>query len=122
MKTTITLSPKLKSRTAQGFDENDEASALWDLPTLAGAGALRSTAKDMAKFVAANLNLTKTNLADSFGAAHKSQRDAGGKMKIGLGWHILAGSTGEIIWHNGGTGGFRSFAGFNPAQNSAWSF
>lgn len=114
--TTITLSPELKSRTAQGFDADGEASALWDLPTLAGAGALRSTAKDMAKFVAANLNLTKTNLADVFGAAHKSQRDAGGKMKIGLGWHILAGSTGEIIWHNGGTGGFRSFAGFNTTQ------
>ncbi len=114
--TTITLSPALKSRTAQGFDENDEASALWDLPALAGAGALRSTAKDMAKFVAANLNLTKTNLADVFGTAHKPQRDAGAKMKIGLGWHILTGSTGEIIWHNGGTGGFRSFVGFNPTQ------
>lgn len=114
--TTVTLSPVLKSRTAQGFDADGEASGLWDLPTLAGAGALRSTAKDMAKFIAANLNLTKTNLADVFSAAHKPQRDASEKMKIGLGWHILAGSTGEIIWHNGGTGGFRSFVGFNLAQ------
>ncbi len=114
--TTVTLSPVLKSRTAQGFDEDGEMSALWDLPTLAGAGALRSTAKDMAKFVAANLNLTKTNLADVFGAAHKLQRDASAKMKIGLGWHILTGSASDIIWHNGGTGGFRSFVGFNLAQ------
>ncbi len=114
--TTITLSSALRSRTAQGFTENGEAASLWDLPTLAGAGALRSTAKDMAKFVAANLNLTKTNLAEAFVIAQKPQRDAGAKMKIGLNWHILPGSTGEIIWHNGGTGGFRSFVGFSPTQ------
>ncbi len=114
--TTITLSPAMKPRTAQGFDEAGEASSFWDSPTLGGAGALRSTAKDMAKFVSANLNLTKTTLTDVFSAAHKPQRDASGKMKIGLNWHVLAGSTGEIIWHNGGTGGFRSFAGFSPAQ------
>jgi serine-type D-Ala-D-Ala carboxypeptidase/endopeptidase len=28
----------------------------WDLPTLAGAGAIRSTANDMLKFVDANLH------------------------------------------------------------------
>lgn len=114
--TSITLSPALKARTARGFDGNGEATAFWDMPTLAGAGGLRSTAKDLAKFVAANLNLTKTNLADVFAAARKPQREAGAKMKIGLNWHILAGSAGEIIWHNGGTGGFYSFIGFVPAQ------
>jgi hypothetical protein len=31
---------------------------------------------------------------------------------MGLGW-ILS-NDGEIIWHNGGTGGFRSCLGFNP--------
>ncbi|MEO6590158.1 MAG: DUF3471 domain-containing protein, partial [Pyrinomonadaceae bacterium] len=55
-------------------------------------------------------------LTESFSAARKPQRDANGKMKIGLNWHILPASNGEIIWHNGGTGGFRSFVGFNAAQ------
>ena len=114
--TTVTLSPALKARTAQGFDENGAAASLWDMPTLTGAGGLRSTAKDLAKFVRANLNLTKTDLADAFAAARKPQREAGANMKIGLNWHILAGSTGEIVWHNGGTGGFHSFIGFAPTQ------
>ncbi len=115
--TTITLSAELKSRTAQGFDENGEASGLWDFPKLEGAGALRSTAKDMAKFVRANLYLTATNLADVFAEARKPRREAAGaNMKIGLGWHVLAASTGDVTWHNGGTGGFRSFVGFNPMQ------
>lgn len=114
--TTITLSTAQKARTAQGFDSNGEENSLWDFPTLAGAGALRSTAKDMAKFVAANIGLEKSTLSDVFSVAHKSQRDAGAQMKIGLGWHILQKPDAEIVWHNGGTGGFRSFIGFIKAQ------
>ena len=114
--TTITLSPVLKLRMAQGFDGNGEPSSNWDIPTLAGAGALRSTAKDMAKFIAANLNLSKSDLFGVFSEAHKPRRDAGEKMKIGLAWHVLPNPTDEIVWHNGGTGGFRSFAGFSRMQ------
>lgn len=114
--TIITLSPAVKSRMAQGFDGNGKTTANWDIPTLAGAGAFRSTAKDMAKFVAANLDSSKSDLSVVFSEAHKTLRDAGGKMKIGLAWHILPDSSGDIVWHNGGTGGFRSFAGFSRMQ------
>ncbi len=114
--TTITLSPAQTARTAQGFDENGEAAALWDFGGLGSAGALRSTAKDLAKFVAANLGLTKTDLSAAFAEARKPRREAGTKLKIGLGWHILAAATGAIVWHNGGTGGFRSFAGFDAER------
>ena len=31
--------------------------------------------------------------------------------------HILASDSGEVVWHNGGTGGFRSFAGFSVAHD-----
>lgn len=114
--TTITLSPVLKSRMAQGFDKNGEPASNWDIPTFAGAGALRSTAKDMAKFIAANAGLAKSNLSGDFSEAHKPLREAGGEMRIGLAWHILPKTAGAIVWHNGGTGGFRSFAGFSRAQ------
>ena len=112
--TSITLSKEMRSRTAQGFSADGDPVSLWDLPTMAGAGALRSTTKDMAKFIAANMHLTKTELAGSFDASHKPRHDVSAKMKVGLGWHIMAGSTGEIVWHNGGTAGFRTFAGFSP--------
>ena len=114
--TTITLSAAQKARTAQGFDINGEENSLWDFPTLAGAGALRSTAKDMAKFIQANIGLEKSNLTEIFSAAHKPQRDAVAQMKIGLAWNIIQKPNTEIIWHNGGTGGFRSFIGFTKAQ------
>ena len=35
-------------------------------------------------------------------------------MEIALGWHIFKTPGGDIIWHNGGTGGYRTFMGYNP--------
>jgi D-alanyl-D-alanine-carboxypeptidase/D-alanyl-D-alanine-endopeptidase len=42
--TRITLTPSMRSRIAQGHNANLELGPLWDSPTLAGAGAVRSTA------------------------------------------------------------------------------
>jgi CubicO group peptidase (beta-lactamase class C family) len=82
--TTIVLSPAMRARTAQGFTADGDPASLWDLPTFAGAGAIRSTAKDMAKFIAANMHLIKTDLADVIDVSHKPQRDASPKMKVAL--------------------------------------
>jgi CubicO group peptidase (beta-lactamase class C family) len=46
---------------------------------------------------------------------HRERADAG-TMQIGLGWHI---KDHKYVWHNGGTGGFRSFAGFDPEKKRA---
>ncbi len=35
-------------------------------------------------------------------------------MEIALGWHIFKAPGGDIIWHNGGTGGYRTFMGYDP--------
>jgi D-alanyl-D-alanine-carboxypeptidase/D-alanyl-D-alanine-endopeptidase len=35
-------------------------------------------------------------------------------LDVALGWHILTTNGKEIVWHNGGTGGYRSFMGFDP--------
>ncbi len=42
-------------------------------------------------------------------------------LSVGLAWHIynFGGDAGKIIWHNGGTGGFSSFAGFNEDKDIA---
>jgi D-alanyl-D-alanine-carboxypeptidase/D-alanyl-D-alanine-endopeptidase len=34
-------------------------------------------------------------------------------MKIGLAWHIAAKYDPGLVWHNGGTGGYHSFVGFD---------
>jgi serine-type D-Ala-D-Ala carboxypeptidase/endopeptidase len=35
-------------------------------------------------------------------------------MEIALGWHMFVRGDDMVIWHDGGTGGHRSFVGFDP--------
>ena len=111
--TAITLSPDMKARLATGHDTMFEATSNWDLPTLAGAGALRSTANDMLSFLAAQLGYTKSGLDAAIALARAQRTPAGIGMEIGLGWMIRPTKGSEIIWHNGGTGGYRTFAGYD---------
>jgi len=110
--TTVTLSPKMLARTAKPHTNAREAK-LWDLPVLAGAGAIRSTARDMLAFLSANMGLRSTALKAAMQAGQQERGDAGSPdMRVGLGWHILSGGAQKIVWHNGGTGGHHSFVGF----------
>lgn len=113
--TRITLSPEMKARLAVGHDAGLNTVENWDLSTLAGAGALRSTGNDMLTFISANLGYTKSPLAPAMAAMLKQRRPTGQPgLEIALGWHILTVGNKEIVWHNGGTGGYRSFMAFDP--------
>src|SRR5690606_1482727 len=49
-----------------------------------------------------------------------ARADAGSEaMRIGLGWHIRRASDRDIVWHNGGTGGYATFLGLDPVQRRA---
>jgi len=112
--TGITLSPGMRARLAIGHNPTGEAVANWDMPALAGAGALRSTLNDMMKFLAANLETGKGELSKALRETHPARRTVGTPgMSIGLGWHIRLGGGRNLVWHNGGTGGYHSFIGFD---------
>jgi CubicO group peptidase (beta-lactamase class C family) len=114
--TGITLSADQQSRLVPGHDATGKAVKNWDIPTLAGAGALRSTANDMLKFVAANAGLEKSELAPAMELSHAERHAAGSPvLGVGLGWHILHRTGGAIVWHNGQTGGYHSFVAFDKA-------
>jgi CubicO group peptidase (beta-lactamase class C family) len=112
------LTNAAKERLAAGHDASLAPAKNWDFPTLAGAGALRSTANDLLEFLAAELGVTKSPLAPAMAAQLKTRVPTGAPhLDIALAWHILATpSGGEIIWHNGGTGGYRSFVGFDTKK------
>ncbi len=109
--TKITLDDKMKKSLAMGHSNGLQVEN-WDLPTLAGAGAIRSSTFDMLKFLAANAGLTKTSLRKAMDLSHTVRHDKAGNHRVGLGWHITKGKNGDVIWHNGGTGGYRAFSGF----------
>lgn len=117
--TVINLTPKMKSLLATGHDEKGNPVANWDFPTLAGAGALRSNVHDLLLFLSANLGLTKTALSSVIEQTHLSRDSTDTpNLSVGLGWHIWKKFGAEIIWHNGGTGGYRTFIGFDRNQKT----
>ena len=85
--TGITLSSSMKQRMATGHNAMLAPVANWDLPTLAGAGALRSSANDMLTFLEAFLGYKESPLAPAMKAMLEVRRPAG-QAKIGLGWLI----------------------------------
>jgi CubicO group peptidase (beta-lactamase class C family) len=112
--TVITISPRLRSRLAKGYDLKGVPISNWDLPTLAGAGALRSSLYDMLIYAEANLGLIKTNLAPAIEKTHYIKADAGSpNLDIAMAWHISNMDSKEIIAHNGQTGGYYAYIGLN---------
>lgn len=116
MKSTgVALTPEMKARLAVGHDARLAPVANWDIPTLAGAGALRSDVEDLLRFLEAALGYSKSTLAPAMAAMLVPRKPTGMPgMDIALGWHVSTKDGTELIWHNGGTGGYRSFLGFNP--------
>lgn len=147
--TTIGLNSDQQQRIIPGYlsSPKPKLAANWDLPTLAGAGALRSTLHDLLGFAAANLNAWNSGTANDFLAAamihcHKPQQtiqavrkvdaDLSPDMSIGLGWFIQPIEESDrhhdspshdpyntIHWHNGGTGGYQSYLALHQSRSVA---
>jgi serine-type D-Ala-D-Ala carboxypeptidase/endopeptidase len=109
--TKVALDSNMTKNLAIGHSEGEEVPN-WDIHTLEGAGGIRSSAHDLLKFLAANIGLTPTTLKSSMDKTHQSRHFMAGRARVGLGWHIIKGKLGDIICHSGGTGGYRTFAGF----------
>jgi CubicO group peptidase (beta-lactamase class C family) len=114
--TKITLDDDDLKRLAIGHDSDGQPVSNWDLPTFAGAGAIRSTTGDMLKFLASQLGLKKSKLDPAIAKTHEVhfKIPENEPFDMGLGW-LLQRNDG-IIWHNGGTGGYNSFTGFQPEK------
>lgn len=103
------FSDAMRAHLAPGHDNEGKAAKNWDIDALAGAGAIRSTANDMLRYLKANMGIDPSPLAAAMKLAQQPRSDMTKTMRIGLAW--MTTRTG-IIWHNGGTGGYRSFIGF----------
>lgn len=123
--TGVSLSAGQQARFIQGHTTDNRLARAWDLDALAGAGALRSTVADMLTYLEANLHPEK-RAASGSGAARtlaaalvQSQqlRADAGNMKIAFAWFYNPQT--KEYWHSGATGGYSSFAFFNPQGDYA---
>jgi serine-type D-Ala-D-Ala carboxypeptidase/endopeptidase len=110
--------PERIEREAVGHGRRRRTTSHWELAGLPGAGALRSTATDMLSFLQAQLRPDDTPIGPAISLTH-GERRPGRHLGIGLGWlRVPAPGDRLVLWHNGGTGGFRAFAGFEPAAGA----
>lgn len=109
-----------ESQVAVGHTRRGRTRTDWHLPALAGAGALRSSVRDLLVFLGAHMDPESTPLEVAVRSVLEERARIGKPLAVGLGWHILDRKGGaRWWWHNGGTGGFRSFVGFDPAAGRA---
>jgi serine-type D-Ala-D-Ala carboxypeptidase/endopeptidase len=118
--TGVWLPAAARRRFAQGHDRRGRPVPDWDLPLLAGAGGLRSSVTDLLAFLRLQLGEGDPALARAAALTH-TPRSRHRRIAVGLGWTRLPllGTEHELLFHNGATGGFRSFAGFVPATATA---
>jgi D-alanyl-D-alanine-carboxypeptidase/D-alanyl-D-alanine-endopeptidase len=118
--TRITLTASMRERLAQGHLANLTPASNWDLPTLAGAGALRSTANDLLKFMKATcLTEAGAPLHSAIDLLLRTRRPTDiPRAEVGLGWFVTSGNDDEVIWKDGQTGGYMCFAGFSTRLRS----
>jgi CubicO group peptidase (beta-lactamase class C family) len=96
---------KIKGELVKGLDKDGNETSNWDLNVLVGAGGILSSTEDLSKFALAQLNPENEELV----LTQQPTFTISDRMKIGLGWHMVKMSFGnEVIWHNGGTGGYTS--------------
>lgn len=117
--TTVGGRPGDAARTAPGHDAKGRPVPPWHLPVLAAAGALHSTAGDLLTFLRAQED-------DADDALHRALRATHVPVTTRLatevcpGWMATRrrpGSGDRVLWHNGGTGGYRSWAAFVPGRD-----
>lgn len=79
----------------------------WQFAAMTGAGAIRSTAHDMLRWIAAHLSPPEGELGNAIELAWQQHSAAAGEaFAMGLGWHIAR--DGSTRWHNGQTDGYHS--------------
>ena len=126
--TVVTLSPSQQTRMIGGHDAANNPAGRWTWDTMAGAGALVSTAADMLKYLEANLHPEKIGAGAAAGSPlatlpaalaleHQPRASGIGSLRIALAW--LCNDENHACFHDGGTGGYTSFVSFMPKDDRA---
>jgi CubicO group peptidase (beta-lactamase class C family) len=109
-----------RKRLVAGHDANYKPVPEWNIAAeLAGVGGVRASMNDMVKLAEALAGKRETPLKEAIALATKPQRPSGGRNSTGLGWVVHERPDVTVVWHNGGTGGFRSMIAVNRQAGKA---
>jgi CubicO group peptidase (beta-lactamase class C family) len=119
--TGVVLGSEQAARKATGHSWWRRARPDWELGGMQGAGALWSTVDDVLRLLRAHLEPGSTPLEPALRLVQEPRVTVSSRLRLGLGWHIstVGRARRTALWHNGGTGGFRSFAALAPDRGAA---
>jgi CubicO group peptidase (beta-lactamase class C family) len=103
-----TSADRLRAGAVTARNRRGRAVDAWASEAVAPAGGVRSSAADLAVLLRAMLDRTVAG-ADALDPV----APFGGRLRIGAGWLTGPLLRRTVTWHNGGTGGFRSFVGID---------
>lgn len=93
----------------------------WHWDALAGAGGLYSSARDLLRFLSAQMGMVRLENRERRALLSTHNAYAQTSMPNTMaahGWHITRKGLGGVYWANGKTGGYAAFVGFNPATQT----
>lgn len=105
------------NKQVEAYNQWGKPTPNWDFQALAACGAFRSSINDLLLYARANMIVNDTASSQALQLTHRLTFSD--KQKIGLGWHIFSVKGADYRWHNGGTGGCRSFIAFSTEQKTA---
>jgi CubicO group peptidase (beta-lactamase class C family) len=86
----------------------------WHFDCMAGAGAIKSTATDILKYLDAHIEYKNEKFSAVVRKITAPVKSVTPAMQICYGWHTFEDLKHRVFWHNGGTYGFSTFAAFEP--------
>ncbi|WP_275002442.1 serine hydrolase domain-containing protein [Promicromonospora iranensis] len=104
---------QLSSNAVTGTNRHGRPQQAWTGEAVGPAGGIRASIQDMARLLAALLD----GSAPGSGALDATSRFGGG-VHIGAAWITITVRGRSVTWHNGGTGGFRSWIGLDRAAGA----
>jgi serine-type D-Ala-D-Ala carboxypeptidase/endopeptidase len=111
--TFLVVPPALQARRATGTNDDLASVPPWTFDALAGAAALVTSARDQLHLIEVELDAAAGGSLPLRHAMKLTQEPALDRTgdNEGLGWMIDGAGR---YWHNGSTGGFHAFIGFDP--------
>jgi CubicO group peptidase (beta-lactamase class C family) len=117
--TRVILTPEMKSRLATGHDQHGKRAPNWNFLAYDGTGGLHSSAKDLLKYLSANLGLEKSYLTPLMERTRVIRHRNTSYGDMAMSWSVRGAGLEPgltLIGHAGGSGGYETFIGLDETQ------
>ncbi|MEU4728840.1 serine hydrolase domain-containing protein [Streptomyces sp. NPDC023588] len=119
--TRVVLDPARTARLAGGHSRTGRPRPPWHLAALAGAGGLHSTVPDLLTLARAQIGPAPEELAEAIALTRTTAHRINARAASHPGWTSahLPRDRHRILFHTGGTGGYRSLLAIAPEHRAA---